>query len=245
MRTLILALLLSLLPLPALAAGQIPVLLYHHVDYDDSLYSVSPERLESDLAGLRAEGYQTVSLEAVAGFLDGESNLPAKPVLITFDDGYADNYRYAYPLLKKYGLTAVFFVVTGYLGGGGTLSTAEIRTMAADKMEFAAHTESHPLLTDLDDDHLWAELVAGKQQLAAILGVRPAAVTALAYPGGSADLRVRRAAVAAGYTLAFATVPGLIGRDSSPSFLPRIPIFAGSRGVLREIARAAARAGAY
>jgi peptidoglycan/xylan/chitin deacetylase (PgdA/CDA1 family) len=245
MRTLILAMLLALYQLPALAAGQIPVLLYHHVDYDDSLYSVHPERLEADLVGLRAAGYRTVSLAAVASFLAGKGDLPEKPVLLTFDDGYADNCRYAYPLLKKYGMTAVFFVVTGYLGGGGTLTAAEIRTMAAGGMEFAVHTDSHPLLTDVGDEQLRTELTDSKKQLAVILGVDPGAMTAMAYPGGSADLRVRRAAVAAGFSLAFATTVGLIGRDSSPSFLPRIPIFAASRSALREIAAAAARTSAY
>lgn len=245
MRTLLLALLLVLCPLPALAAGQIPVLLYHHINYDDSPYSVTPERLESDLQNLRAEGYQTVSLAAVEKFLAGEGGLPAKPILITFDDGYADNCWYAYPLLKKYGMTAVFFVVTGYLGGDGALTAADIRTMAADKMEFAVHTDSHPLLTEVDDKRLKAELEDSKKQLAAILGVNAGDVAAMAYPGGSADLRVCRATVAAGYRLAFGTAVGLIDRDSPPSRLPRIPIFAASRGASREIAGAAAVARAY
>lgn len=245
MRTLLFVLALALYSLPALAAEQIPVLLYHHVNYEDSPYSVTPERLERDLAGLKAAGYQTISLADLGQFLAGAGSLPEKPLLITFDDGYADTYKYAYPLLKKYGMTAVFFIVTGYVGSGSVLSAADIRAMQADKMEFAVHTESHPLLTDVDDARLASELAAGKSHLAAILGVAPQTVTVMAYPGGSADLRVRRATANAGFTLGFATTFGLVGRRSPADFLPRIPIFAVSRGAVREIARAAAVSRAY
>lgn len=236
MRTILLAFVLCLFCLPVLAAGQqIPILLYHHVNYEPSLYSVTPEHLEQDLRRLKANGYETIHLATLEKYLSGEDILPAKPVLLTFDDGYADNYQYAYPLLKKYGMTAVFFIVTGAVDIKGNMETTQIRAMLKDRMEFAAHTETHPLLTDVNDERLKAELTLSKAHLAAILGVDPKAVRTVAYPGGSADLRVRSAADAIGFSLGFSARVGLISRDSYWNFLPRIPIFDYTQDVIGEI----------
>ena len=99
-------------------AQAVPVLMYHHVSPSPGLVTVSPETFEAHMAGIAHAGYSALSAEAFAGFMRGERAVPAKSVLITFDDGYLDNYVHAWPLLKRHGLRAMIFAVTGWIGEG-------------------------------------------------------------------------------------------------------------------------------
>ncbi len=98
-------------------AQTVPVLMYHHVSPVDGMITTSPINFESQLQWLKRRGYQTLTTDQFAGHLDGRP-VPAKSVLITFDDGYLDNWVYAYPLLKKYGYSAVVFLVTSWINDG-------------------------------------------------------------------------------------------------------------------------------
>lgn len=92
----------------------LPVLMYHAVLRDESRwgdYVISPDLLEKDLDYLVKNGYETVSLAQLIAFVNGQGELPEKPVLITFDDGHFNNYFYAYPLLKDRGMCAVVSVI--------------------------------------------------------------------------------------------------------------------------------------
>lgn len=92
-------------PLPETA---LPIIMYHSLaDTEDTPYAVSPERFEKDLIYLRQAGYTTVVMREVVDYVDGKGTLPEKPVMLTFDDGYYNNYYYAFPLLKKYGCQMV------------------------------------------------------------------------------------------------------------------------------------------
>ncbi|WP_025209481.1 polysaccharide deacetylase family protein [Hippea sp. KM1] len=91
----------------------IPVLLYHHINYDDDVLSIPPELFEEHLKFLKSEGYEGITKEQLGQYLiDGKKSWKDKAVLITFDDGYLDTWVYAYPLLKKYGFQAMAFIVT-------------------------------------------------------------------------------------------------------------------------------------
>lgn len=98
-------------------ARSVPVLMYHHVTPTDGMINVSPQNFESQLQWFSKHGYQTITCARLAEHLQGKP-APAKSVLITFDDGYLDNYVYAYPLLKKYGFNAAIFLVTSWVGDG-------------------------------------------------------------------------------------------------------------------------------
>lgn len=92
--------------------NSIPVLLYHHINYDDDVLSIPPELFEEHLKFLKAEGYVSITKEQLKDYLlEGKKNWD-KAVVITFDDGYLDTWVYAYPLLKKYGFNAILFLVT-------------------------------------------------------------------------------------------------------------------------------------
>lgn len=95
----------------------VPVLMYHHVSPHPGLVTITPERFRAQMRTLAERGWHTLSAADFAGFLNGQP-VPPKSVLITFDDGYLDNYLHAHPVLVEYRLHALFFVVTGWLGDG-------------------------------------------------------------------------------------------------------------------------------
>lgn len=99
------------------SAHCVPVLMYHHVSPAAGMITTSPENFERQIAGLARSGYHALSTKEFAAFLAGEP-VPEKSVLITFDDGYLDNWVYAHPVLKKHGMLATLFIVTGQIGDG-------------------------------------------------------------------------------------------------------------------------------
>lgn len=93
---------------------QLPIVMYHSILKDTSRagkYVLSPEVLQSDLDYLREKGYQTVTVADLLAYVNDGVPLPEKPVMITFDDGYFNNYLYAYPILKERGMTAVISII--------------------------------------------------------------------------------------------------------------------------------------
>jgi len=131
--------------------------------------------------------------------------LPEKPVLLSFDDGYAGHFEHVYPLLKKYQAPAVFSVFPGKLDGDvvgrSTLSWEQLKTMAADPLvTIAAHSVTHPPdLTQMDDQALAYEVTVSKQRLEEVLGIP---IQYFTYPAGHYDQRVAEAVAEAGYLAA-------------------------------------------
>lgn len=115
-------------------AHSVPVLMYHHVSPSDGAITVSPKNFEDQLAWLARNGYCSLTTDEFAAHLQGEP-IADKSVLITFDDGYLDNWVYAYPLLKKYGYKATIFIVTSWVGEG------EARPVAGEGQ--VPHTPPH------------------------------------------------------------------------------------------------------
>lgn len=98
-------------------AHTVPVLMYHHVSPTPGAITCSPANFEDQLKWLARLQYRSLTSTEFAGHLNGLP-VPKRSVLITFDDGYLDNWVYAYPLLKKYGFNAVIFLVTGWINQG-------------------------------------------------------------------------------------------------------------------------------
>src|SRR5690606_15516884 len=99
------------------SATTLPILMYHHISPAAGSLTTSPQRFESQLRWLAERGYKTVGAEEVDRFLAGEP-IPAKSIVLTFDDGYLDNWVYAHPLLAEYGMKALLFVISGWVGHG-------------------------------------------------------------------------------------------------------------------------------
>lgn len=98
-------------------AAAVPVLMYHHVSPQPGLVTVSPATFDANMRWLAEHGWTTLSSDAFAGFLAGQP-VPDKSVLVTFDDGYLDNWVYAHPVLQRYAQRATLFSITGWLGDG-------------------------------------------------------------------------------------------------------------------------------
>ena len=104
------------LPLEEYTA-QVPVLMYHHISEEgNDSTELSPEAFEAQIAALAEAGYTAVFPEDLAAYVREGKELPEKPIVITFDDGYLSNYEYAYPILKKYGMVATIFVIGSTVG---------------------------------------------------------------------------------------------------------------------------------
>ncbi len=133
--------------------------MYHHVTPRGGLVTVSPETFRKQMAWLSAHGYRAVGCRDLERLLAGE-DLPAKSVLITFDDGYLDNYVHAHPILEEFGLKAAIFLVTGWLGDGPVRCNAGL---AGDLPECLNHRDAMAAIGRGEADRAmlrWSEVEA-------------------------------------------------------------------------------------
>lgn len=195
---------------------RLPVLMYHRFGEPAERYQIPLWAFGQQLDWLRANGYTTVTLTQVYDYLAGTGALPAKPVVLTFDDGFTSQWD-AVQMLQARGMRGVFFITTGQ----PHLADWQLRAMADAGHEIGAHSIHHRSLTTLSDEQLWAELAGPKAELEAAIGRQ---VDFLAYPNGAYDDRVIAAARAAGYRGAVAAWGG---HDWTPEkwwFEPRIEV---------------------
>lgn len=108
-----------------MTARAVPVLMYHHVTPRPGLVTISPMAFEVHMTWLAHHGYHTLTADQLLAFLQSRASVPARSVVITFDDGYLDNYVHAYPVLKRLGLHAIIFTVTGWMGDGPARAHAD------------------------------------------------------------------------------------------------------------------------
>lgn len=166
-----------------------PILMYHRVDADHPRgrvaqeLTVSPPEFAAQLAYLRARGIAAISMADLNRRLRAGQDL-GHTVVLTFDDGYADQYRYAVPLLRRYGARATFYIVTGNVGRRGHLSWDDLRAMVADGMDIAAHGVQHndlSKMTRAQQTYQVDDSVLALQQRLHI------AIDSYAYPAGRLD----------------------------------------------------------
>ncbi len=171
----------------------VPILMYHYISEpppgSDPIrigLSVSPGRFESHLEYLRDNGYHTITLDDLYFALTQGRPLPARPVVLTFDDGYEDAYSNAYPLLKKYGMTGTFFLITDFLDQGrpGYLIWPQVEEMAAGGERFGSHTRNHADLSGRSVHYLVWQALGGIEAIQKHLGYHPRWIC---YPSGSYD----------------------------------------------------------
>lgn len=202
---------------------KVMVLNYHKIDDTFISLAVRPEDFEYQMKYLHDNGYHTISPDELYESLSGSRELPDNPVLITFDDGYLDNYTNAYPILKKYGFKATIFVVTSFLGKDKRYMTwDQARKMDANGISIESHTVDHKPMTDLTDDQLRMELVESKKKAEEELGH---SVDYMAYPTGTYNLHIAELVKEAGYKAAFTIKYGNVDKASNIYALERVPIF--------------------
>jgi hypothetical protein len=204
----------------AMHSRGIAALLFHHVGpRRPGTYpslTLEPKRFERFVRLLRDRGYSGISAGAWIAWRSGSAPLPKRPILLTFDDGYADLAERALPVLHRLGWGANVFVASSTVGGWSTwdeptarghriMSADDIHIWAARGFEFGAHGATHCDLTQVDAERLRQEVVGGRDALAELLG---RSVTAFAYPYGRYDDAVRQI-VASSFDVAFGTEEGL------------------------------------
>ena len=180
--------------LPADAAEspvRAPVLMYHGVSDETwglAELFVRVGDMDRQLGYLAEHGYTALTFEELDRAAEFE-----RPILLTFDDGYRDNYDHLFPLLQKYNMKATLFVITGDIGNGDAYLTADmVREMAASGLvSVQSHTRTHADLRALSREDLRRELAGSADDIEALTGRRP---IALSYPCGHHSAAVREAA---------------------------------------------------
>lgn len=202
----------------------IPVLYYHSVlEEKGNELRMPPSQFREQMQYLKEHGYETISPAQLLSFFKGEGSLPKHPVLITFDDGYVDNYTNAYPILKEFGFSATVFMISGALDSSGFLSTSQIQDLAANGWTIGAHTKNHEHLPKLTAARQVDEMKGAKDALEEKLG-RP--VTAFAYPYGEYNSQIKKEAKDIGFTLAFTTERGWAKQGADPLLISRVYCYA-------------------
>lgn len=202
----------------------IPVLMYHAVDQNDKItkLSVSPKGFERQMKFLHDNKYNVVPLDRVVAYLHNKERVPPRTVAVTFDDGFYNNYQYAYPVLKKYNIPATIFVIVGQIGQPGYLEWSQIKEMSdSGLITIGSHTISHKWLPTMGTKDLRNELSVSRAILEKGLGKK---VETLCYPIGAHNERVEREAAAAGYACAAATNPGKFSANDDVYSIKRIKI---------------------
>jgi peptidoglycan/xylan/chitin deacetylase (PgdA/CDA1 family) len=188
---------------------RVPVLMYHYISAVPASQMgdrfavdlrVPPDLFEQHLAYLRDQGYATISAPMLWEALNGRATLPAKPVVLTFDDGYLDAYTNAFPLLRKYGFTGTFFITCNLIGRPGYMSWDQVRELDAGGMDIESHAMDHRPMSSFGMSGLAYQMGQARATLAQRLGHE---VRFFAYPSGDYNATALQGVAANGYAAAF------------------------------------------
>lgn len=199
--------------------------------------TITPTAFEKQLTWLKTAGYRSANPHELKAVLNGTQVADPKSVVITFDDGFEDNYLWAHKILLKHGFQGIFFITTDYVGAdqgpewtvgdapdcGRFLRWEQLRQMQNEGAIIASHTCSHRILTTLNDQDLTHELMTSRAVLAEKIGID---TPWFAYPAGDEDARTRTAVEIAGYNIAFTTVPGTTDSATNRMAVPRSEVSA-------------------
>ncbi|MDX1416212.1 MAG: polysaccharide deacetylase family protein [Candidatus Promineifilaceae bacterium] len=169
---------------------KVPILMYHYISIpprDADKYrkdlSVSPQDFREQIAYLKDNGFETIDLYDLSLAIANKKELPAKPVVITLDDGYRDNYENAFPILKEYGFEATFFVVSKFIDDNleNYMTWDMVKEMSEAGMRIEPHSKTHADLSAHEKEYIVYEVLGSMETIAAHIGERP---RFFCYPGG-------------------------------------------------------------
>lgn len=219
-------------------AAYVPVLMLHRVANSSSpelqRYTLAPERLDRILLELRRLGYYSLSLDELHRHLGNRSEIPGRPLILTFDDGYQDFADTAWPIVRRNGFSAVSFIVSNRVGQSSDwdshfgptyplMSVDEIQRLASEGCEFGSHLATHRSLDVIDNEACLREALESRIKITNWLGSAPIAV---APPYGQVTDSSARLLHAAGFPLIFTTEHGHTSVFDSGSDLQRIEVTA-------------------
>ncbi len=186
----------------------VPILVYHHIDgkAELDLTSVSPESFDQQMAYIKKNEFKVITLDELVQAITQGKKISPKSVVISFDDGYEDNFTHAFPVLKKYGFSAIFFLPSDLLGAEGFMTWDQVRVMVQDGMEIGSHTQTHiylptyPSLERVQDEIRGSKIVLEKE-----LGIE---IKYFCYPSGGFSEEIKNLLKQAGYKGACTTNRG-------------------------------------
>jgi peptidoglycan/xylan/chitin deacetylase (PgdA/CDA1 family) len=186
----------------------VPVLTYHSIGDDKGLLSVSAENFERQMRYFKEANYRVITLDELVKGIESGGRFPRKTVVITFDDGFKDNFTYAYPVLRRYGFPATVFLVTDWIGADKEyLSWEEVVEMSKNNITFGGHTKSHAYLPAIvNKDILRKEIAGSKKVIEEHTGLSEPVY--FCYPRGGFTEEVQMLVKEAGYDGACATNRG-------------------------------------
>lgn len=202
------------------AAG-VPILAYHQVSLDDDIYSVTADQFEQQMSYLSENGYTPIDLQQLFDSYEGKVTLPKKPIIITFDDGYKDNFLAALPIMEKYNMRSTVFVITDLVGTPEYLSWQQIAEMQERHTEIGSHTMKHVGLGSVSADQQRIEIVGSKAALEQQLG-KP--IKFFAYPYGQFTSVTEQLLREAGYQGACSGIAGLNNKGVDAYALKRVNV---------------------
>ena len=216
---------------------KVPILMYHMVcetnDPKEKRYCCHPKAFKRQMAHLKKGGYCIITLEQLVDSIINGNTLPQKSVVITFDDGFMDNYKTAFPVLRKNEFPATVFIVSRLLGQSNEwmqkegypkrqlLGLDKLKEMTPLGISIGAHTATHPHLTELPPEVATREIENSKNELEQQLGLK---VNFFAYPYGEFNNVVKTAVVRAGFKAACSAVSGFNGQNADPFALKRTAV---------------------
>lgn len=219
-----------------LASGT-TILMYHSISAEarpGGRYVVSAARFARQMAWLRRRRYPILSMSELLRYRSEHRLPPPGSVVITADDGYADNYQIAYPVLRRYRLPATIFLVSEKVGavndwatdaelaGRPLMDWSAVHEMSSDGISFGSHSRTHPMLTAIPEEQASDELEGSRADLERELG---RAVDILAYPYGSNNCTTRSLSARAGYAAACGIKGGLNGPSTDSYALRRTTVY--------------------
>jgi peptidoglycan/xylan/chitin deacetylase (PgdA/CDA1 family) len=217
---------------------RVVVLMYHIIaeplSAQEARYCCAPRRFEAQMRHLRDSGVRLLTLDELADAFDGRGQWPDVAAAVTFDDGFADTFANALPVLVRHRIPATMFAVVDRVGASNDwmsdrgypqrrlMSASELREMGAAGVAIGSHTRSHPRLPELDATAKRDEIRGSKARLEDVMG---RAVTAFAYPYGLFDEDARLGVEEAGYRVGCSTRSGFNGPDVDRYLLRRVEVY--------------------
>ena len=205
-----------------------PILMYHYVtrlpdDADRYLrdLAVHPDLFTEHCQWLSDNGYTTITMAQLYEGLFNDAPLPENPVVMTFDDGYADAFAFAMPILQRFGMVGTFFIVPNYMDAPGYLTWGQAGAMLGAGMEIENHSMNHTSLRGRNLDYLAEEIGIAADRIEATLGKRP---RFFCYPFGHWDNYAIKAVQDSGHLLAVTTQDGTLMYQSRPYSLRRVRV---------------------
>lgn len=182
----------------------IPVLMYHSIEYEKGNTARLPkEKFKEQMKYLKENNYTTLSLEEAYDFFISNKPIPEKAVVLTFDDGYVDNYVEAFPILKELEFKATFFVITDLVDKiPSYMNLVQLKELQASGMDIESHTVNHEHLNQLSYENQVKTLKESKDFLEKSLNKK---IQYFAYPYGEFTEETLTAVKETGYKMAFTT----------------------------------------